>query len=131
MKNYLELRDPLRLSGYRVDLVSCRDYPRLEPFACWDASRQSQSLEWYDAYNKVKHQSAEFASRANIMNAMNACAAAMVMAIAQFGDTPFQREGAFAQRVFTIYALPDFASDEVYRAVRGQEWKTVPYFEKS
>jgi len=53
--DYIRLMVPMRLDGWQLSLPR---YPQLgvfTPFATWDAANPTQSLQWYDAYNAVKH----------------------------------------------------------------------------
>jgi hypothetical protein len=54
-EDYVRLLLPLRLNEWSVTLSAHPSYGAIAPFASWDSSRPTASLDWYDAYNAVKH----------------------------------------------------------------------------
>jgi hypothetical protein len=91
--DYVKLRNPLHLTEFRVNLVPYQAVPVLNPFGDWDATTPTQSLAWYDAYNKAKHDRAAHLQLATILRCIEAVAANIVLHCVRFG--PF---GLFEQR---------------------------------
>jgi hypothetical protein len=131
-KDYIVLSDPLELPRYAASL---RDYPRLEvisPFAGWDPTNPTKSLQWYHAYNNVKHDREGSSSEGTLRNALTAVAAMLVMAAAQFGVVPFQAGARFGQNIFKLFPPEYHTIRDLYLPPdTGGSWKPVPYpFEK-
>lgn len=83
--DYVKLLEPMLLDGYQLSLTSYHDFPAFCPFESWDRSAATQSLPWYDSYNKTKHDRETKLSCATLENAVKAVGAAVVMFYAQFG----------------------------------------------
>ncbi len=84
-KDYVKLLTAMLLDGYRLSLQSYPTFPSFAPFEGWSAAHPTQSLVWYDAYNKTKHDREENLKLATLHNAVQAVGAAVVMFHAQFG----------------------------------------------
>jgi hypothetical protein len=94
--HYIRLLEPMALAGWGVTFTDCPDLPTYTPFANWDAKSPSASLPWYDAYNAVKHDRETDFPRATLEAAINACAASIIMLVAQFGPDVVAPQPAFA-----------------------------------
>ena len=93
----------------RMMSPSAAEFPLLTPYKGWSIQASTQSLEWYDAYNKTKHNREDCLGLATLDRAVTAVAAASVMFYAQFGYT-FQHHderGSFIRSAFTLKV--DFA----------------------
>ncbi|MHB8651946.1 MAG: hypothetical protein ACYC8S_02310 [Minisyncoccota bacterium] len=84
-KDYVKLLNPMLLDGYELSLQSYPNFPTFTPFQGWDVSKPTASLNWYDSYNKTKHDREENLKSATLENAVYAIGAAVVMFHAQFG----------------------------------------------
>ncbi len=84
-RDYVKLLAPMLLDSYELTLQSYPRFPSFSPFKNWNATYPTQSLEWYDAYNKTKHDREENLKFATLNNAVQAVGAAVVMFHAQFG----------------------------------------------
>lgn len=69
----------------------------------------SRSPDWYQAYNKVKHNRSEQFEKANLENCMNAVAAVLVLLYSQFGASCIAPYGDKRMRLSTG---DDFLFDE-------------------
>jgi hypothetical protein len=86
--DYVKLLAPLRLGEYAVSLPRYAAVsPRL-PFDGWSPANPSQSLVWYDAYNKTKHDRERHFDSANLENCILAVMANVVLFAVRFG--PFR-----------------------------------------
>ena len=77
--DYVKLKDKLFLSEYNVIFTSHPIKHSFQPFKEWDSHDPTQSLPWYDGYNKTKHNIAEHFSKASLENCINAIAANIIM----------------------------------------------------
>jgi len=85
--DYIKLLQPMALDTYQLSLSSYQHFPCFTPFGGWDAARATQSLIWYDSYNKTKHDRESNLHLATLENAIHAVGAAVVMFYAQYGYT--------------------------------------------
>jgi len=83
--DYIKLIEPMLLDGYQLSLKYYPAFPPFSPFKGWNSAAPTQSLLWYDAYNKTKHDRETQLSCATLENAVTAVGAAVVMFYAQFG----------------------------------------------
>lgn len=83
--DYVKLSRHLDLDSFSVKYVSYSGIEKFSPFSDWDDSRPTQSLPWYEAYNKVKHDSESELSKATLKATINALAALLILLRAQFG----------------------------------------------
>ncbi len=140
-KDYVKLLAPMRLDGYRLSLRFHADFPEFAPFAGWHGAAATQSLPWYDSYNKTKHDRETHLSSASLMNAIHAVGAAVVMFYAQFGydvrptlgEQPtlsirnmFTLKTNFANYEEDIY-IPEFAGGASSSPVPSFDWKLADY----
>ena len=82
--DYVKILPALRLSEYSVNFPF---FPQIEtraPFLGWNDAAATRSLNWYDAYNAVKHNRHESLSRATLSQAINSIAACAIMIAAQY-----------------------------------------------
>ena len=83
---YVLLQKAMRLGDYKLRY---RKYPRLpafSPFQDWGTGPSpTTDLQWYDAYNHVKHDRELEFDRATLKQVFNAVAACAIMLVAQFG----------------------------------------------
>jgi hypothetical protein len=86
--DYVALLEPLHLAEYQLSLVPFARAPKLRPFAGWRASAPTQSLTWYDAYNKTKHDRSGHLSSATLERCVEAVAANVVLYCVRF--SPYQ-----------------------------------------
>ncbi|WP_162601604.1 hypothetical protein [Occallatibacter savannae] len=83
-RDYVKLLQPMLLDRWILELRSYPRFPRMIPFHGWDPQAPTQSLDWYDAYNKTKHDREGHLLVATLGRAVNAVAAAVIMHTAQF-----------------------------------------------
>ena len=82
--DYIHLLKPLRLNEYQVGFQRFGN-SLYSPFWRWSSENPSQSIWWYDAYNKIKHDREKYFKQANIGTAINAVMAFAITLIAQYG----------------------------------------------
>lgn len=85
-RDFVKLKDVLRLSSYKVVDVKYPDLAERIPFAGWDAGQPTQSLGWYDAYNATKHDRENSFSRATLHHAIDAVYACEILRLCQYDE---------------------------------------------
>ncbi len=89
MMVYRKIEYSHHLSSYEVGLPLWRGGDRImKPFQSW---RESNSLDWYQAYNESKHDRQDAFTKANIKNLLNAVGALLILITAQFGTESFSK----------------------------------------
>lgn len=86
--DYVALRDPLYLSEYKLALQPYANVPPVRPFEQWDPARPTASLDWYDAYNKTKHDRAGSLNEATLQRCIEAVAANIVLFCVRYSPFP-------------------------------------------
>ena len=86
--DYVKLLGPLNLEDYQITLPRYAPVSPLRPFLGWSAAKPTQSLPWYDAYNKTKHDRASHFKDASLINCIVSVAASLVVFSVRFG--PFR-----------------------------------------
>lgn len=83
--DYVKLLDVAGLKEYVISFKLYRDLGELRPFYRWSKMQPTKSLDWYDSYNKTKHDRDSSFSEANLRNVINAVVANLVMFCVRFG----------------------------------------------
>ena len=83
--DYVKLLAPMLLDSYSFKLRSYPAFPSFAPFRGWSTAAPTQSLVWYDAYNKTKHNREENLNAATLERAIYAVGAAAILFYAQYG----------------------------------------------
>jgi hypothetical protein len=84
-QDYVNLLEPLQLSEYNVKFEFYPDLYEIRPFENWSSDSPTQSIPWYDAYNKTKHNREQELSSASLMYAIESISALLILLQAQFG----------------------------------------------
>lgn len=92
MENYIEILKYVDLTKYKISLVGYANPYKCCPFEHWKKSKASQSLPWYDAYNKIKHNREDNFHLATLENCINAIAANLIMFAIRFSPTTLYNE---------------------------------------
>ena len=126
MKDYRKIDNSHKLSDYQVTMpVWDGKKNTFQPFMGW---KNSSKLEWYSAYNTVKHNRAERLKAANFENLMNAFCGLFVVLTAQFKTQEYSTmpihvsaegynsyyEGRFGIGDMLQAKYPEWAEDEKY-----------------
>ena len=103
---YVKLVGPLYLTEYEVQLKPYLTVPSLRPFKTWSPSAPTQSLPWYDAYNKTKHDRTQHFDKATLENCISAVAANVVMFSVRFGPISlYESRGTLSTLVNHLFGL--------------------------
>lgn len=130
-RDYVVLRDAMKLDEYAVVFPNYPWLAALKPYERWGRTgKPTQDLNWYDAYNAVKHnREAEF-ERATLGHAFEAVTACVIMMAAQFGLPQGLGQGTELRSFFQLSAVPAWPLSEVYILPYGREtgdWSPVPF----
>ena len=122
--DYVKLIEPLKLLDYTITF---RDFPNLQPvqpFAGWSSQAPTNTLGWYDAYNKVKHNREDEFERGNLRHAFEAVSACIALQVAQFGLTALNAE----LLAFVAPTIPDWPIEEMYLSpMMSPDWASVSH----
>lgn len=134
IEDYYKINVPSKLSNYRVKLNIWQPNALiLQPFSSW-SSTTYQPLNWYQAYNQVKHNRNTCFNEASLHNIINAIAGLFIVLFSQFGVqtfSPFQKtymyndddeDGIYGDgsMMFTVIP-PQWLQDEKYNF----DWTTI------
>ncbi|WP_157201094.1 hypothetical protein [Massilia sp. Root351] len=122
-KDYVMLRDPMRLGEYVVVFPNFPWLESLRPFKSWNEGQPTLSLRWYDAYNAVKHNREKEFERASLLHAFEAVAACAIMLVAQFGTSFDGWLSSDSSRFFNFKALPEWEPSQAYIFPYEQFWE--------
>ena len=104
-QQYFQLKEALRLGEYELQFKEFEQLGRFSPFSEWESDRPTQSLPWYDSYNKIKHDREAYFQYANVGNALISIAAYAILLIAQYGySNSIWKENV--QKFFSIIQTP-------------------------
>ena len=82
--DYVKLKKTLLLDTYKIKFISHPYSLEFKPFGDWDEERPTQTLSWYDDYNKTKHDSLFNFDKANLKNCIHAIGALIIMQCVRF-----------------------------------------------
>lgn len=127
--DYIKLLAPLRLDSYAFVMPM---YPQISstigicPFGSWDAEKPTKSLEWYDAYNSVKHDRENEFHKAKLKYVINAIVACAILFQAQYGQVPLWTEQAgsmFQKKMHPWWKI----EDHYFGGGFHSQWSKVDY----
>jgi hypothetical protein len=84
-KDYVTVLESLFLAEFEIELPRYKELDPLRPFLGWSTANPTKSLPWYDAYNKTKHDRANFFSEATLRRCIEAVGACVVLFSVRFG----------------------------------------------
>ena len=104
-KDYVLLVSKLHLSSYCFKLRSYADIPVIVPFENWTGLAPTVSLDWYDAYNKTKHDREKHFSDATLDNCIKAVVANLVLHVVRYSPHPmFEQTNSFSTLINQHFA---------------------------
>lgn len=77
--DYVKLKEKLFLNEYQVTFSNHPITINFTPFANWNDKQPTISLQWYDSYNKTKHNKDKFFNEATLESCLNAISAVIIM----------------------------------------------------
>lgn len=91
-KDYVKLNTCCFLREYSVSYGTYGNLQPFFPFKDWDEGSPTQSIQWYQQYNNVKHNRLQAFSQATLEAVLNAIAANVILFCVRFG--PFRLFGS-------------------------------------
>lgn len=109
--DYIKICEPLKLRDYKIKLKIAPDLTPLAPFSAWNRDNTTTSIEWYHAYNSVKH-NRETMSNASFINMLNAVGAIHIMLESAYGPDVFYSFNNFTgeKSFFETVQRPNWSS---------------------
>lgn len=128
-EDYVKLVPAMRLNEYGVTFPSWPWLDAIFPFRKWrTAGKPTQDLEWYDAYNSVKHDRENSFSAATLRRALESVSACYIMLIAQYGRIFAIGHRSEIDSMFQIHSSPNWPIEDVYIFPSGGErWKSINF----
>lgn len=125
--DYVKLLSAMRLDEFEVELSWYPWIQPLKPFQNWSTQNPTQSLDWYDAYNKAKHDRENNFHEATLIRSIHAIAGCFVMFCAQYGwDFALRGENALSS-FFRLTGAPRWPAAEIYVPPYGSGFIPTPY----
>lgn len=127
-EDYFKLNEVLHLDKYKVKIILKSDIQEICPFENWSSSVYSP-LEWYKAYNDVKHNRSENIEKANLIHLLQAFAGLYILLYSQFYEYAncvsssntmflFAEQGGLIvpnpNNIFEISGKPKWTKGEMY-----------------
>src|SRR5262249_10923439 len=100
MNEYVKLCGPLHLEEYEVTLPRYDGVPPARPFSGWSAAAPTQTIPWYEAYNKTKHDRKAHFAAATLLACIQAIAANIVLFSVRFGPFRLYQGGGMLSALF-------------------------------
>lgn len=112
-RDYVKVEPALRLADYEIAFPEYPWLASVAPFRGWHASKPTESLTWYAAYNAIKHDREGSFPQATLEHALNAVAAVVVIAVGQFGRQ-FLAKSARWNQLFAVRKEPRWSVGDCY-----------------
>ncbi|MFO0957090.1 MAG: hypothetical protein U0800_06435 [Isosphaeraceae bacterium] len=125
--DYVALLEPLKLNEYSVRLSRYPNLQDLSPFKDWSNSQPSQSITWYENYNKVKHDREGNFNLGNLGCLLECIAACWIMMAAQYGPQELRRYCRASD--FQFVRVPEWGPSDWYFSPLSESWgwQSTPY----
>lgn len=113
--DYVKLHEPLFLGEFKVSMKIKSGIQSIKPFNNWNRGNPTESLDWYNAYNKTKHDRDNHFDRATLKNCIKAISANIVMFCVRFSpytlwDSKSSTSSVFNQFFDVELVNPNFKS---------------------
>ena len=123
--DYIRLLSPLHLAEFEIEFKPLS--LRMRPFWDWNATQPTQSLGWYDAYNKTKHDREHHFAVATLKHCLLAIAAAIILFGVRYSPLVLEHGqsslSSLYRQHFTVGLVnPDPASFYVPHIVVPADW---------
>ena len=117
MANYIDILNKVDLRKYQVKFNGYAQLCSYFPFGNWNKQQPTQSLSWYDAYNKTKHDKDKHFNLSTLENAMQAVAANMIMFCVRYSPYAIFAENDFYSNIirnFLEIDMPNATINDLY-----------------
>ena len=142
MKHYSQLEPLLKLNKYEFKFIISPEWI-FKPFKDWGAEKGS--LDWYEAYNKVKHDRSTNLNKATLEHLLNEFAGLYALHLSMFGPYATSHKQAYGpgclaiktenapkehmitgeEILFLTKSEPCFNKDEKYQINDGKNFRVV------
>ena len=127
-KQYVQLRDIMKLNDYIISFNNYPELPSFSPFKEWDTKKPTESLEWYNAYNAVKHNREKQFKKASLQNLLNTVAAIYILLRGQYGDAMTEWND-LSRNFFKLNQEPEWSYQEYYLPpFKNDDWNKLSLF---
>jgi hypothetical protein len=124
--DFQKLDSPLRLKQYQVRLAQYPKWQSFRPFENWDASQAGQSLSWWSAYNKTKHDRESSFHLGTLLDAITAVGAVAIMLAVQFGGLSANaRATDLINRHFIVERIQPVTQEDFYLPRPDGKWSPI------
>ena len=125
--DYVKLLSPMKLSSYSVKISPYSSISNRVPFKKWNSVKPTASLNWYDAYNKTKHDRESNLNLANLENAIDAVGACAIILFAQYGKFPIK--DPIVDYMVKIINKPKWSSFKSYSKIgySNDDWEMIKF----
>ena len=111
--HYYKLKKALKLDEFSLLFRELEKLGSYAPFSKWTSDMPTQSLTWYDAYNRIKHDREVNFKYASLDNALTAITAYAILLLAQYGyDNIIWKE--HMRKFFNIQKAPHWELEDFY-----------------
>ena len=111
--DYVKLKEALRLGEYSLEFNEYEGMGVFSPYSNWNKEQPTQSIPWYDIYNKVKHDRQTNLKLASLDMALASISAYAILLFSQYGiDNYIWKE--HMRRVFNLTTRPRWRLEEFY-----------------
>jgi len=83
--DYVKLLPKACLNEFEITFKNYNGLRKFKPYLNWNAQQPTQSLSWYNAYNKTKHDRGSHFNEATLENVMDSITAVVAMFCSKFG----------------------------------------------
>lgn len=127
--DYVSLAAAMKLREYEVDFPYYPWIRPVRPFERWGLTgAPTQELEWYSAYNAIKHDRDARFNEGTLMRAFQALAGCFVMLCAQYGWNFALRDDAADRAFLRLIRTPTWMARELYiPSFESGEWNKSNY----
>lgn len=111
--DYVKLKEALRLDEYSLEFNEYEGMGVFSPYSNWSKEQPTQSILWYDIYNKVKHDRQTYLKMASMDIALTSISAYAILLFAQYGiDNNIWKE--HMRKFFNITNRPLWKLEDFY-----------------
>lgn len=125
--DYIKLLPDLRLNEYKVKLPMYQKLALFSPFDNWNLTSPTQTLDWYHAYNAVKHDRESNFDQAQLKHIINAVIACAILFKAQYGNSNYWKDqiGSF----YNFTEVPKWEDYQGYTLTgyNNNNWRRINY----
>lgn len=129
--DYVKLATAMKLPEFSVSFPFYPWLSVITPFEKWGSTGSpTEEIEWYGAYNEVKHDRESNFQKATLANAFHAVTACAVMMWAQFGHSNYFGQHSELRAFFQLAKSPKWNPSEVYTFPYGEmhsDWSPKQY----